>query len=171
MFVGIPIEEKLAKQILNWVDIKLEGFPIRKISKDNLHVTLIPPWYEENINKVIEKLELPKIKAFHFQFDSVSFGPNPRNPRLVWATGEFPQEISELTKILSKSLQKIPERRDYLLHLTIARFKPRDFGRFKIKNLDEKVMWRQKVDRICLYESKLQRGGAVYTNLKTMKLG
>lgn len=168
VFVGLPVSGRLQTEILNW-EKKFSNLPVRWLQGKNLHITLVPPWYEEDLEKVKNSLQVVVGSgAFEMEFYKVSFGPNPRQPRLIWAEGETPKELLDLQEKLYRdpklqmhaNLRK--EKRPLKLHLTLARFRPETFSSFPIKELDEKVDWRDKVDRVVLFESILSRGGADY---------
>lgn len=171
LFIAIPISANLQKEILRFQ----KQFPrlnVRWLYGKNLHITLIPPWYEENVENL--KTTLKKIKesknkigSIKLLFEKVAFGPDPRAPRLIWAEGETPQSLivlkHELDQILLKEkiIQKI-ENRPFRLHMTLARFRPENFHKFPIKKLNEKISWEEDVTSIVLMESHLSPRGADY---------
>ncbi len=115
---------------------------------------------------------------FEIKFEKVAFGPErirqahrkPRRPRLIWAEGETPQELVDLQKKICEIFEEKPEKRPLKLHLTIARFRPETFLSFPVKKLDEKVDWRDRIDRVVLFESRLSRDGADYEILSEVLL-
>jgi 2'-5' RNA ligase len=127
VFIGIKIGEELQKKILEW-EKYYKNLPVRWLAPENLHITLIPPWEENIIEKAKGKLESIKKGKFEIVFDKISFGPDSRYPRLIWAEGN-------------------------LFHLTLARFDPKKFKDFPIKKLNEKVDWQEKVSEVCLFQS------------------
>jgi 2'-5' RNA ligase len=145
----------LQKEILAWEEpwrLKL-GNKVRWLDGKNLHITLVPPWYEEDLEKAKEQLK-KTVVSFHpctLLFHHVTFGPDHRRPRLVWAVGK------------PVSGMKLP-------HLTLARFREKDFASFPFKTLDEKISWRENVDSIMLMESRLFSSGADYTIIARMNL-
>jgi 2'-5' RNA ligase len=172
VFIGIPISEQLQGDITQFNDEFLKGYPVRKIKPKNLHITLVPPWHIGNAQGVLDKFSsvTEKVKPFDIKFNEVSFGPNPKRPRLVWASGATPYEILQLKKYLEEVLNKQPEKRDFKLHLTIARFRYQDYKNFPDRNLRSKVNWTMKVESFCLYESKLLRSGAEYEVIRRLNL-
>jgi 2'-5' RNA ligase len=172
VFVGFPISETLQKQILLWEKENLKNIKARFIAGKNLHITLVPPWYERNIKNQILKLKniRTKIKPFKIIFTKVSFGPTGKSPRLIWAEGEIPKELLKLKLLLEKTFKKKPEKRKFLLHLTIARFKTKDFKNFEFKKLNKKVSWKSRVEAVTLFESHLSSAGADYQILSKVKI-
>lgn len=166
LFVAIPISENLKKEIINF-QRKFSKLNVRWLYGKNLHITLIPPWYEENVENI--KTALKKIKesknkivSIKLLFEKVAFGPDPRAPRLIWAEGQTPQSIIILKKELEQILLKEPENRPFRLHMTLARFRQEDFPKFPIKELNEKISWEEDVASIVLMESHLSPRGADY---------
>ncbi len=173
IFVAISISEELQNQAFDFRRSH-QNIPVRWLSGKNLHITLIPPWYTDDINSVKEVLhEINEIKgeaaAFELRFQKISFGPSFREPRLIWAEGETPQEIPSLIHNLQKILNQKDENRPFRLHLTLARFHTEDFMSFPTKELNEKIDWREKVSSIVLMESHLSPKGADYEVLEEIK--
>lgn len=172
VFVAIKISKQLQAEIAKWRQ-DFPDWPVRWVPDENLHITLAPPWPEDDIPKI--KNNLAKIqdrfKPFKINFNKVSFGPNQRDPRLIWATGQAPEEIINLAKTVQEVIgQAQNNSRPFTLHLTLARFKPWQFSGFKNKNLDEQVSWPDLVNEVELIESVLLPTGAEYIALKKIKL-
>jgi len=169
IFIAIPISHRLQEEILRW-EKKYKKLPVRWLLGKNIHITLIPPWYEDNIEAIIEKLKGIKGKPFNLEFNRVSYGPNLKQPRLIWAEGKAPKKIIYLKNELEKIF---PEHKsdynNWLMHITIARFEPEMFSYFPIKTLNEKVLWRDNINSFVLMESHLSRSGADYEVLEEFK--
>lgn len=180
LFVAIPISEDLQNQAFNFRK-NYKNLHVRWLSGKNLHITLVPPWYTQDIASVKEKLESlkGKISPFNVKFENISFGPNQSSPRLIWASGKTPPQIIELKTLSEKALgeknlgekafNRQPENRPFILHLTLARFRPEDFKNFPIKSLDERIDWVENINSIVLMESHLSQQGADYEILQTIK--
>ena len=165
IFIAIPISQPLQQEILEWE----KGFPqlpVRRLVGKNLHITLVPPWYEEESQitkcKALIAEATSEFKPFGLKFARVTFGPDQREPRLIWAEGTAPKEIVELRDKLLRVFSRPAEKRTFKTHLTLARFRPETFSSFPVKNLDEKVYWPEKVSSVVLMESHLSRDGADY---------
>lgn len=175
IFVAIKISEKLQNQIADWrIDFlgKNPGafFDLRWLENKNLHITLIPPWYEDerNIEKATSDMRQAtrQIRSFDIEFNKVTYGPEPRRPRLIWAEGNAPHELLQLKDALEKMFPKHKsEYREWITHLTLARFRQGDFHYFSLKKLDEKISWREKVKSVVLMESRLSPAGANYETI------
>lgn len=171
VFVGIKISNGLQEEILGWEKSWQQKLTVRWLAGKNLHITLIPPWYEGNPEKVKNALgEIKgKFKPFEIKFNKITFGPDPKHPRLIWTEGKAPPEIFKLKKLLEKILNQAGEKRKFSLHLTLARFQPKDFLFFPIKTLDEEIAWAQEVYSIILFEAHLFLTGAEYEVLEEIK--
>lgn len=171
IFVAVPVSERLQKEIENW-RIKYGRLPVRWLAGKNLHITLVPPWYETDVQNVVDGLKSAGKGIGHFDisFRKAEFGPDLRRPRLVWAEGEAPKEMVFLKSEVEKALNRKPEKRPFRLHLTIARFRPEMFSSFPIKKLEEYIFWPDKVGSFVLMETHLSREGADYEILGKYEL-
>lgn len=176
----MPISENLQAEIDAWRG-KYDHLPVRWLAGKNLHITLIPPWYEEDVQSVIDKLKQAgeEFAPFQVLFEKVEFGPDTHRPRLIWAEGEAPKELIELKQKVEETLiqgtaarpeSAKRESRLFRLHLTLARFRPETFSSFPVKRLNEKVCWRDRIESFVLLESHLSPGGADYEILETYGL-
>jgi len=151
IFIGIAISDNLQKEILEWQKSRPD-LKVRWLKPKNLHITLVPPWFEKNVDRIKEKISLlKKFKPFIIKFNKISLGPSPKHPKLIWFEGES-KEFNNL-KI---ELEKYFENKDIhppKLHVTIARFKISDFLKFPKKELSEKIDWEEEVENITLFES------------------
>ncbi|OGM27723.1 hypothetical protein A2962_02595 [Candidatus Woesebacteria bacterium RIFCSPLOWO2_01_FULL_39_61] len=61
VFVGIKISQKLKKEITNWQALH-KRLAVRWIEEDNIHLTLVPPWYvhSNEVENIIRDLEMVK---------------------------------------------------------------------------------------------------------------
>ena len=148
------------------------NLPVRWLKGKNLHITLIPPWEEENIEKIKVALKMIKgnVGPFEIVFEKVEFGPHFDKPRLIWAEGQPPKEIIDLKNKLEKTLGVRGDTRPFQLHLTLARFRPETFSSFPVKQLREEVYWLEQVTSIVLMESHLLPKGSDYEVLEEVKL-
>lgn len=177
IFVAVSISKTLQDKILAWEkrwQSASRRIPVRWLAGKNLHITLVPPWYTEDVEAV--KQQLAKVRFvgtkgdFVMAFRRVTYGPDPRHPRLIWAEGEAPREMVALKEKIEKALRVKPERRAFLLHLTIARFRTETFSSFPVKTLNKKVAWRDTVSSFVLMESRLSSAGADYEILESIPL-
>lgn len=171
IFIAIKISPEIQKKADDW-KAGFAALPVRWISGENLHITLIPPLEEENILEIISKAEKirGKIPPFDIEFKIITYGPDFNNPRLIWACGNAVESLVKLKKEIAGLLGAKKLIREFKPHLTLAHFRPEDYFSFPIKKLNERVSWTEKVDSICFMESILKQEGAEYKILKTIKL-
>jgi 2'-5' RNA ligase len=173
VFIALTISPPLQKEILEW-EKKLPPLPVRWLEWKNLHITLVPPWYEheEDLGKLKSLLkEISGAESFKLNFRKVTFGPDPHRPRLIWAEGPTPRAIEELQDRLFSILNLSRENRPFKLHLTLARFRPETFSSFSVKKLEEKVFWEDEIKSVALMESHLTPQGADYKLIIEAPLG
>lgn len=60
LFIAITLSEELQKEILAWEVLwqKRLDSRIRWLAGKNLHLTLVPPWYEENVGETVRVFEI-----------------------------------------------------------------------------------------------------------------
>lgn len=166
IFIALPISNQFTDLILNFQN-KFKKLPFRWIKKENLHITLIPPWYEKNIDlvkKQIKTLE-NQIDSFKIQFNLIEYGPNKFRPRLVWIIGKNNEQILNLRLNLIKILNKNElDYLDFKVHLTIARFNYNN--KMKLPNISKNIFWQEDFLEFVLMESNLLKTGAEYKILE-----
>lgn len=171
IFIAVRISLEIRQKAEEWKASFID-LPVRWVPDENLHITLVPPWDEENVEEIINRLEKiqDKIIPFKVGFQRVAYGPNPYNPRLIWAEGEATEELEILQKEISKLVGRESPDRGSKPHLTLARFRSEDYRYFPTKKLPEKIDWTEEVGSVCLIESILKPEGVRYKILKTIKL-
>ncbi len=168
IFIAFPISLELQQKALEFQK-KFKNLKVRWIKPENLHITLVPPWYEKNTFEVIAKLKTLEgnFDSFVVNFDLIEYGPTKFRPRLIWAKGETPQEILKLQEEILKCLNKGKEERPFKLHLTLARF---DKFNNNLPKLDIPIFWEEKIKSFVLMRSHLLKTGAEYEILQEIKL-
>lgn len=166
LFIALPVEGSLSSDSLAWQAGHV-GWPVSWLSGDHLHITVVSPWFETEIEKVINKLDefasTPR-HTFFIDFNKVVFGPNRQTPRLVWAEGNPPQSLLKLKNDLEFALNR-PDPRFYRLHLTLGRFKVEDFGQI-LPNLYDRIDWGAEIKGFVLIESIMKPEGPEYVKIK-----
>ncbi len=172
VFIGIGISHEIREKISKFKELHEETPLIRWVPEENLHVTLIPPWNEKEIENLVNLLsKIPfKVEPFDLVFDRITLGPNPKRPRLIWIEGKNNPYLIELKNLLETKLQRKSLHKEFRPHITIARFKGRKLRNLTIARLNKEINWKQKVKSFLLYEAKLLPSGARYKVLKEVKL-
>ncbi len=154
IFVAIMSSLELRKTVIEW-EAQHTEFPVRWLLPENLHVTLIPPWMEENVDAVAVSLRTLSgtIDSFPIYLNYLSFGPSPKNPRLIWAEGIASEKMTEAQHLLATTLRFRNLGRAIRFHMTLARFPGEEFETFSVKKLDERVRWEDTARTLALCES------------------
>jgi len=168
IFIALGISKELIGSILNWEEnfahkSKDTHSKIRWLKPNNLHITLVPPWYEDDsgIKKVEDLLDLVGRKKFTLEFYRINYGPNPKKQRLVWLEGEAPHRLIDFRDDLYVTLGKEREK-GFMLHLTIGRFRENEFSSFLVKEINDEFIFKEEVSSLLLMESHLGKSGAEY---------
>jgi len=104
--------------------------------------------------------------------------PSQKRPRVLWVgLPEAREKLIQVAEALERGLIEAgfgPEDRPWKPHLTLGRFKSLRGLEQLLKALEkegEKVYDRFQADRLTLFQSRLQRSGAVYTALRESRFG
>jgi 2'-5' RNA ligase len=159
IFVGIKIIPEVADQLAR-LALPLEPFSVRFIRPADLHVTLVPPWNEPNIEEVISKLDnaIRGCRGFCLKFDRLRYGPTRKQPRLLLIECQATPEIEALRALLFQALGHTEEGEPpFLPHVTIARIP--DNGRMIARRhpMNQDLAISQRVEAVTLFRST---GGA-----------
>lgn len=176
IFFAFPLDEALQGKIVAWENAfkKKYNLPVRWIEPHNLHITLIAPWtVDESQIDFLKGLLLPAISrvvAFEIECNTVQFGPSPRLPKLMWATGPTPIAMQELKNELERILKNAhvgfqPTREPFMLHITLAHFHAEEFSSFPVQELSEHVRFFGVASSVVLMQSILGFEGAEYNIL------
>ncbi len=162
VFIAIKSSINIEKEVLNFRKDKL-NWPVRWIEPKNLHLTLVPPWNCFNLSRVVDKLSKINLKekSIDLSFNLIDYGPNPNNYRLIWALGEYNEELDNLKNKIEDCLGVSKSKKRLLPHLTIVRFKKKPA--FAVK---ERVDWSESQTSFVLFESVLKKEGAEYNIIK-----
>ena len=170
LFVGLPVAPELAARVEAWKAGR-EGWPVHWVKPQDLHVTLVPPWEEAAVDKVVLKLSAVKAEAFGLEFSQISFGPRNAKPaRLLWASGAETSGLFELRTRLFTALSQQPDVRPFLPHITLARFSSQSYLQIPEAGLPQTVAWQIQAEKFGLYESVLNSTGARYRILHEFPL-
>lgn len=164
IFVGIMTSPFFQQSVLSWKQNQ-NDLPVRWIAPINLHLTLIPPWYESDVNPIKDALQNISFQSFSLSFHSISIGPE-RQVRLIWITGEDAPELSKLKTLLEKTLKRKSEKRLFIPHITIARFTKET----KNISIHDSIDWTENISAITLFESHLSPTGATYKTIGEFSL-
>lgn len=169
IFIGIQLPPYLQRKVLQWHEKYQKTFypfGIRWITPENLHITILPPWYVEDVSEIVAFLK-QKIHGSRFAiyFESIRFMPQER-PKFVWTFGQPPEALLALRQNISQALSRPLEKRKYMLHTTIGRMqKDATFTPFT-----EDIHWAIHIEKFTLFQSHFSSQGAEYTSIHEFSL-
>ncbi|MFH1682566.1 MAG: RNA 2',3'-cyclic phosphodiesterase [Candidatus Woesearchaeota archaeon] len=178
IFLGIPVNAEIKEKVTE-IQQELQqiegGWKI--VQPNNLHLTLkfLGEVKEEKIEKIKEKIASLNLgKPFQVKVKTIGVFPNEDYITVIWFGLEDKEQIFYLHKQIDFALSKLfPIEKDFLAHVTLARVKfIKDKPKFKQflikhKNID---LGEMTINKVILYESKLEKEGPVYSILEEFEL-
>ena len=148
----------------------LERFGVHPISKEDIHLTLVPPWNEPAFADAIEKLVrvVEGHYAFRLEFRHVGYGPDPKRPRLLWVECSASKELTSLHEALFFVFGQRDER-PFLPHVTLARIRRNGVRVCRKCPVDRTLVLVQEVATVELMQSP-PPGGHGYKVLASLPL-
>lgn len=171
LFIGFAFSQPFRDEILNWQRNYL-AWPVNWLEPANWHLTVVAPWEDDNLEEAKEIFaELKgRFKPLPVSFNRVCFGPNAFSPRLIWATGQIDPAVEDIKKAALSALGLDEDRRPFIAHVTLARFRPETFPTLPARELNEAVSWETVLNTLVLFESHLGPAGAEYERLAEIEL-
>jgi 2'-5' RNA ligase len=170
IFVGIKIGDELAEELAAFAR-PLRPHDVRLIPCNDIHLTLVPPWDESKIAGAVGTLQaaINGFKPFVLTFTRLAYGPNLREPRLLWTECAASSELADLRIALLAAYGK-SESRPFVPHVTLARM-PRNGRTVARRNpIDRALLLTQLVDSVELFQSP-PPGKRGYEVLASLPLG
>jgi RNA 2',3'-cyclic 3'-phosphodiesterase len=175
LFIGIPASFDIQSKALELKNAN-KDFQVRWIKPRNLHITLVPPWQAggSEIGEIIKILKAqPSVEPFYALFNRIDLGPNYKDPRLIWTSGDAPNQLLDLRQTIHNSITTFIHDREFLkysfkMHMTLARFQRASLPRWAEVLFD--ISWPMLVNRFVLYKSNLKPEGAEYEILEEFAL-
>jgi len=179
-FLAIPVTDELRRgmtRLQRDLNASLPG--IRWVNPATIHLTLrffgdIP---EESLEKIGEvMLSVGRLSA-PFQAEAAGVGafPSPARPRVIWLGVRDGPSLAALHAAMDEGLRQIGfpgEDRPFSPHLTLGRCRQRiAAAQTVLERFHDFTCGPLPVDRVTLYESRLEPAGAVHLPLKTVYLG
>jgi 2'-5' RNA ligase len=171
LFLGFRLPDSAARRVARWQRKELAGHDLRPVSGENLHVTIAflgsrPADEVESIagalRKAVEGVAPPVLSPVRYR-ETRSVG------MLV-----FDDEGGLATRIAEDAHRRLaelgvyePERRPWLPHLTVVRFREQPSLRPAIPDLGGPVM----LSEAAVYISRLRPTGAQYEVVESVPLG
>jgi 2'-5' RNA ligase len=184
LFIAIDISEEArsaARVYIEPLRNKFPSPPVKWEAPENLHLTLkfLGSTDNEFVDRVADLVRHSTngIEPFEIDISGTGVFPSAKNPRILWLGVNEPsgtmKYLAELIDQECSALGFEKERRTFKPHLTIARIRdPRgaaNLGREHTSRTFGPIKFT--CNEIVLYESKLGRGGSVYSKLATARFG
>lgn len=168
LFVAISIPQKIQQQLAQQLMPFPEGV---RPSRGAWHLTLkfLGECSKEKLEEIKKELLKVKTESFELKLAQVKVLPSLSRPRVLCVTLKNSESLKILQKKIEKNLCKLAfekEKRPFLPHLTVGRFKKFWKGNLqsflKREELLEKNLenLQVKVEKFFLYSSKLEATGA-----------
>lgn len=152
----------------------------RFVRPEGMHITLKFIGHVNDDPQTLQQIQsaLSTVRSgspVSMKFHGVGFFPNARYPRVIWCGVEASENLAPLAAGISHALQPLDiliEDRDFVPHLTLARFKP---VRAPDKSMNELVAAIEDLkgqnfgsaseSQFHIFQSELKPSGAEYTKL------
>lgn len=180
LFVALDLPAEVLRALDDLIArLKRQCREARWVRTEGMHLTLkFIGWIDPVDAKRFDALRaaLAAIRSdrpVEMRFRGVGFFPTARRPRVAWCGVEASPNLAQLVADIERALEPlgIPrEKREYVPHLTIARFpspKGLDPLRRAADELQSSDFGSARETEFYLYESILKRSGAEYRRVET----
>jgi 2'-5' RNA ligase len=179
-FIAVPLPGALCDSIARVV-AALRGLPgadrVRWLRRENLHVTLrflgnIDPDITPSLLTRVQE-QTARLTPFELSLTRVDLFPSRRRPSVVAFEMAPAEPLSELAQAVERGVVAagLPrEERPFRAHLTLGRIRERNIA-FDVTASDTAVADALPVTEAVLFQSQLQRSGALHTPLGRARLG
>ena len=180
-FIAIELEPAVIEKIAHAVEqLKTQIAGIRWTLPANFHFTLkfLGDIERSQVDSVANALQREVHPFSRFTINAKGLGvfPGPRRPRILWV-GLTGIELARLAAKVESALEPLgfaPEQRGFTPHLTIGRWRQFDRApdnlRLDLENWRDYEFGGSSVDEVILFQSVLKPAGAIYSQLKVVKL-
>jgi len=177
LFVALEIPENVGKNLSAVQQkLRLSGADLRQVRPENFHVTLkfLGETSSEKVSSIAEELRGVRTDdAVAATFRGLGNAWHARRGGVLWVTMEVSEGLKILAGEINHRLERagfVAEERDFLPHLTLARFK-RNSALTTIRAMVQDYSGQEfgaiEPKEFHLIESKLGPGGSKYTTLES----
>lgn len=185
-FIAISLSTEITRQlnqVIENLQARLPGVAIRWAPAQNIHLTIkflgdVSISNLEMVKKIIQ-VEASHHSAFEMSVGNLGAFPTINRPQVLWVGIEAPQELYAIQGGIESEAARLGyarENRPFSPHLTLARtarnVTPEDVRQIGsvLAGYPVGYLGALRVQELHLYQSDLQRSGAVYTRLFTVGL-
>ena len=153
VFVALKIHEAIARNLAA-VARELEDPAVRPVAVADIHLTLVPPWAEQAPAKAIETLAgiAGRFGPFPLTIAHVGYGPDRREPRLLWADCAVTEELAALRAALLAGFGQSDDR-GFRPHITLVRIRGNGRAVARRHPLDRPLALKQQINSVELLQS------------------
>jgi 2'-5' RNA ligase len=177
-----PIQDSLEQVILS-LQAKTTNSVVRWVPARNIHLTLkffgeVSSGNLEILVKILQT-EIMRHRCFELRVSGLGAFPSIHRPRVIWVGVEAPNDLMILQRSIESETIRLgytEEERPFSAHLTLGRIshnatpdEVRDIG-LVLSETHVGPIGATRVDKVKLFRSDLEPGGAVYTPLYTIPL-
>lgn len=176
-FLAIPLPAQLQASISEFLRPLQTQMPdARWTRSENRHLTL--HFFGEVEQETLEKIKVSVLSVkgcqqpFRVEVTGLGAFPNPHRPRILWLGLEPKDQLRQLHEDCRKQLHQAgvaTESRPYSPHLTVGRLRQQKPDLTDLCNsVGHTRIGQLPVDKLVLFESRLQPGGAEHIPLLTV---
>lgn len=153
VFVALKIHEAIARDLAA-VARELNDPAARPVAVADIHLTLVPPWAEQAPARAIETLAsvAGRFAPFPLAIEHVGYGPDRREPRLLWADCAGTDELAALRTALLAAFGRNDDR-PFRPHITLVRIRGNGRAVAKRHPLDRRLALTQQINSVELFQS------------------
>jgi 2'-5' RNA ligase len=153
VFVGLRIAASIAQELAQCAH-RVEHAPSRFVPCDDIHLTLVPPWNENSVPDVIERLRATssRLAPFPLAFTRLAYWPNHRRPRLLCVECTPSDELAALQSALLSTFGQTNDR-PFKPHVTLARLQRGAKPASAKSALDRDLGLEQSIGTVELFQS------------------
>lgn len=174
-FLALELPDEAKRGIAAAMLRRVESLPgLRRTAPEGVHLTL--RFLGESLPEQLQAL-VPEVGAAaarcppaDARLSGLGLFPERGAPRILWLGVELGQAVLDLQRACEAAARQAgfaPEPRAFRPHLTLGRWRER-VRRPPLEALELGVV---RLERLVLFQSRLDSGGAVYTPLHTFRLG
>jgi RNA 2',3'-cyclic 3'-phosphodiesterase len=175
LFVALDLREDIRQAIGEIIArLKPVGRNARWVRPEGMHITLkfigyTAPEQLEAIRPALAKIRSGGPVEMHFR--GIGFFPNERRLRVIWCGIEASANLAPLAAHIERTLEPLgiaPESREFVPHLTLARFNPPARADELVRaatEFESRELGSTRETEFHLFESILRPTGAAYKKL------
>lgn len=177
LFIGSKVDFSIIDEETSAKLCEYYPCPVKFVGKDNIHLTwkFIGDTEAEKLEEIkeITKESVENISDVQIRFEKFEIWPNGKKPSLIVLTGaDLNGNATKLYQKLDKKFEKLKiprEKRNFLPHITVARFKlkQRPSEKFTLPDWLSFNPVETGFSELCIFQSTSTKNGSIYTPVKS----